>query len=574
MTTTKGQHLIGQTIGSCVLKRILGRGGTSTVYLALNNKGEQVAVKVFMPRSTLDGSMRKSFYERFLQEVEAVSQFNHPNILSIYAYGEHKGMPYIVMPYMAGGTLSEHVQQHGPLPLQEAQLYLEQIAGALDYAHENNCVHCDVKPANILLDTAGNITLSDFGTARLLQAEGKASTPKSAKKNSAETLMGTPDYVSPEQALGETLDGRSDIYSLGATLYALLTGNPPFQADTPIALTLMHVNEAPTPVGLFRADVTSQIDFVMSKALAKWPDERYQTAGSFAGAFKQAISESEGKPRSSSGSFGENKARSGEVVTLASTSSGELNVVQRVVPIKLRPARSFRPWRTSLLVGLVVVLVLACLVTALFIRNINASIAHTQGTNSHLVSAGTPDAFDALSDQANWPQSSTFLLQKGIYSIDNILPPSVPAIVFYQDHNYGNFRIQVTALEVSAVLNGGDYYGLAFRAPLDQSRYYLFEITTWGHGQFVFLRYDGGTNWNALASGSLADFNLKAGSPNTLSVEARDDTFTLSLNGKITGKPVRDHSKKGLTVGKIGLIVEEHGAKVRFSHLYITELVS
>ncbi len=576
MTTTKGQHLIGQTIGSCVLERILGRGGTSTVYLAHSiaptNEGEQVAVKVFLPRSTLDGQMRKSFYQRFLKEARAVSQLDHPHILSVYAYGEHEGMPYIVMPYMAGGTLGEYIQQHGPLSLQEALRYVEQIADALDYAHQHNCVHCDVKPANILLDMAGNAALSDFGTVHLLQVEEEANASTQAgKKGGGETLMGTPDYVSPEQALGEPLDGRTDIYSLGASLYALLTGDPPFQADTPIALTLMHVNEAPTPIGLFRADVTAQIDYVMSKALAKWPDERYQTAGSFAAAFREAVHEAEGKGKGASGWTREEKRKSGEVAVLSSADVSSPGVVQKVVPV--RPGLSRLPiWRTGLLAGLVIALLVACLVTALFIRNINASASRPQNASGHPAPTRTTGPADMFADRANWPQSNMFLLQDGTYSIENALRPAAPAVVFYQDHNYGDFRIQVTAREINAVLNGGDYYGLAFRAPLDQSHYYLFEITTWEQGQYVFLRYDGGTSWSALASGSLAGFNVEAHTPITLSVEARGDTFALAINGKATGSAISDHSKKGLATGEIGLSVEEQGARVEFSHLYITEL--
>src|SRR6202035_2921770 len=134
VTTTRGQHLIGKEIGSCILERLLGYGGSSAVFLARSlTSEEQVAVKVFLPRSTLDGQMRRSFYQRFLREAEAASQLDHPHILTVFAYGEHEGMPYIVMPYMAGGTLSEYIQQHGPLALAEALRYLEQIAAALDY---------------------------------------------------------------------------------------------------------------------------------------------------------------------------------------------------------------------------------------------------------------------------------------------------------------------------------------------------------------------------------------------------------------------------------------------------------
>src|SRR5579859_5643776 len=129
MAMSRGQHLIGQEIGSCILEKLLGYGGSSAVFLAQNRStAEKVAVKVFLPRSTMDKQMQRNFYQRFLREAQAASELDHPNILSIFSYGEHDGLPYIVMPYMPGGTLSEYVAKHGPLSLSEAQEYLEQIS--------------------------------------------------------------------------------------------------------------------------------------------------------------------------------------------------------------------------------------------------------------------------------------------------------------------------------------------------------------------------------------------------------------------------------------------------------------
>src|SRR6266487_7129321 len=198
VSTTRGQQLIGQEIGSCILEKQLGHGGSSAVFLAQSRlSDEKVAVKVFLPRSTMDKQTQKNFYRRFLREAQAASELDHPNILSIYAYGEHNGLPYIVMPYMPGGTLSEYIAKHGSLSLREAQQYLAQISSALDYAHEHGRVHCDVKPANILLDNQGHVVLSDFGIVRSMQPDTE-STLQSIK--SSEILMGTPDYISPEQA--------------------------------------------------------------------------------------------------------------------------------------------------------------------------------------------------------------------------------------------------------------------------------------------------------------------------------------------------------------------------------------
>ncbi len=263
MSTNRGQHLIGQVIGSYILEKLLGYGGSSAVFLAQNRlTNEKVAVKVFLPRSTMDKQAQKNFYQRFLREAEATSELDHPNILSIYSYGQHNGLPYIVMSYMSGGTLSEYVTRHGPLPLSQAEQYLEQIASALDYAHENGRVHCDVKPANILLESLDHVVLSDFGIVQLIQPNGQNAEPS---MKSPDTLMGTPDYISPEQALGEPLDGRSDVYSLAVTLFFLLAGRPPFQADSSITMALMHVHDTPPPLSAFRSDITSLAQLLLKQ---------------------------------------------------------------------------------------------------------------------------------------------------------------------------------------------------------------------------------------------------------------------------------------------------------------------
>src|SRR5712691_3993491 len=190
MSTNRGQHLIGQVIGSYILEKPLGYGGSSAVFLAQNRLTyEKVAVKVFLPRSTMDKQAQKNFYQRFLREAEATSELDHPNILSIYSYGQYNGLPYIVMPYMSGGTLSEYVTRYGPLSLSQAQQYFEHIASALDYAHENGRVHCDVKPANILLDSNDQVVLSDFGIVQLMRPDGKSA---ESSMKSPDTLMGTP----------------------------------------------------------------------------------------------------------------------------------------------------------------------------------------------------------------------------------------------------------------------------------------------------------------------------------------------------------------------------------------------
>ncbi|HZU67164.1 MAG TPA: serine/threonine-protein kinase [Ktedonobacteraceae bacterium] len=555
MTTTRGQHLLGKKVASYVLEQLLGYGGSSAVYLAQSPaSGEKVAVKVFLPRSTMDVQMQKNFYRRFLLEAEAASKLEHPYILSIYSYGQDHGLPYIVMPYMPGGTLSEYVRKHGPLSLREAQRYLEQIASALDYAHEQGCVHCDVKPANILLDGAGNAMLSDFGIARLMQPDAPA-VEKSAKPT--EGLMGTPDYISPEQALGQQLDGRSDIYSLGVTLFYLLAGRPPFKAESSIAMALLHVHEAPPPLGLFRADITPEIDNVIGKALAKWPEERYQTAGEFREAFDKAIASIDTVEYSAYLAGDSGKSRPPSVI------------LRPVAQIRQSSSLASRFSRTMLVA--IVLIPLLLLSGATF--GIVKLLTHAQ-TYPQVVPTGgtvTPSSIDILAgNQDDWQKSKTYFFnESGQYTILNTSKKDV-ALALYANHQYSDFRLSVTVSEIRSQQNGFDFYGLVFRASVDQSHYYLFDVGTAGDGQYTFYRYDG--QWHVLASGPAPSLHTGLGQHNVLVVVAKGDTFSFFINGKPVGKPVVDHSQAALSEGEVGLCVENDNSEVVFSHMYVTQL--
>jgi serine/threonine protein kinase len=553
VTTTRGQHLIGKQIGSYVLERLLGYGGSSAVFLAQDSStDEKVAVKVFMPRSTMDVQMQKNFYHRFLREAEAASKLDHPHILSIYSYGQDHGLPYIVMPYMPGGTLSEYVQKHGPLSLTGAEHFLGQIASALDYAHEQGCVHCDVKPANILLDGAGNAMLLDFGIARLMQPE---ETTVQQSMKSPETLMGTPDYISPEQALGQPLDGRSDIYSLAVTLFFLLAGSPPFKADSSIAMALLHVHETPPPLGLMRADITPQIDQVVGKALAKWPEERYQTAGAFRDAFAEAVASAE-----SSETF---NAASSNFLSASSVIRKPLNALRPVVQIKPVLARSVKLSRTTLAILLLLPLLFVSGATVGIIKFLTRSPASPTVTVS-------PSSYDILTkDSDNWQQSKTYYFSNGQYNIRNTSAKSV-ALAFYDNHEYSNFRLSVTLSEIRSLKNGADYSGVVFRASADQSHYYLFDVDASGGGGYTFYRFDG--QWQVLAAGQTASFLPGLRQHNVLTVMAKGNTFSFFINGKAIGKAVTDGSKFALSRGEIGLCVEESSSEVGFSHMYVTPL--
>ncbi|HKV57846.1 MAG TPA: protein kinase [Ktedonobacteraceae bacterium] len=556
MSTTRGQHLLGKEIGDCLLEKLIGYGGSSAVFLAQpRTSAQKVAIKVFLPRSTMDTQAQKGFYRRFLREARAASDLNHPHILSVYSYGEHQGLPYIIMPYLPGGTLSDHVKREGPLSLRVAQSYLRQIAEALDYAHQCGCVHCDVKPANILLDDNGQVVLSDFGIVRLL--EGTSLTAQQSMK-SPEILMGTPDYISPEQALGEPLDGRSDIYSLAVTLFFLLAGEPPFKSDSSIAMALMHVHEKSPLLGLQRADVTPRIDEVIGTALAKWPEERYQTACAFSDAFSEAVSHAGNIDRVAFVNRAPNKKLLGKA-----RENGHIPLLEpevRVKPVSARPAlRS----RTTLLLLVLSVLVIAAITTGFIL---NATIHAGPKVPGTPVTPGG----DALNgNHSAWLSSSTFFFDHtGRYHIVNKSTQTL-AIALDGSNQFANFRLTVTANQIAGPHDNGDFYGVVIRSALDQSHYYLFEICPF-NGQYAFSRFDG--SYHYLGNGTVPSLNTAAGQSNTISATITANSFTFSVNGTLVHKAFKDPLSAPFKTGEVGLSVEENNVEVAFSNMTIMQL--
>ncbi len=560
MTTNRGQHLIGQVIGSYILEKLLGYGGSSAVFLAQNRlTNEKVAVKVFLPRSTMDKQAQKNFYQRFLREAEATSELDHPNILSIYSYGQHNGLPYIVMSYMSGGTLSEYVTRHGPLPLSQAEQYLEQIASALDYAHENGRVHCDVKPANILLESLDHVVLSDFGIVQLIQPNGQNAEPS---MKSPDTLMGTPDYISPEQALGEPLDGRSDVYSLAVTLFFLLAGRPPFQADSSITMALMHVHDTPPPLSAFRSDITPQIDRVIAKALSKWPEDRYQTAGKFSAAFAEAVANADYYILTDS-----------EAKIKAIVSAG--GVKKAKAPFK--PMAPVKPtWKDSnklRRIALPLILLLAVIIGSVLSVNIVNIVNKFTNTNHHAQPAPANSSTDYLADRNEWlvePIGSNYFFQGVQYHIQSKQPTDFSMALYdFGNTQFTNFRITVTTSEIHGVHNNGDYYGIVLRSSVNVQHYYLFEITPSDGGQYGFWRSD---RQLPLKSDKAPSIISNFGQSNVIAIVVKGNSFTFYVNNKQLGKPVIDTSNQLLSSGAIGLSVEGQNTEVAFSQLHIDRL--
>ncbi|OZD73276.1 serine/threonine protein kinase [Rhodococcus sp. 05-340-1] len=254
------------------LGEILGFGGMSEVHLARDTRLDRdVAIKVLRADLARD----PTFYLRFRREAQNAAALNHPAIVAVYDTGEAETeagpLPFIVMEYVDGDTLRDIVRAEGPMAPRRAMEVIADVCAALDFSHRNGIVHRDVKPANIMINNAGAVKVMDFGIARAIADSSSPMTQTAA-------VIGTAQYLSPEQARGEQVDARSDVYSLGCVLFEILTGEPPFKGDSPVAVAYQHVREDPQLPSLVNDTVPRELDSIILKAMAKNPANRYQSA--------------------------------------------------------------------------------------------------------------------------------------------------------------------------------------------------------------------------------------------------------------------------------------------------------
>ncbi|MBO0784054.1 MAG: serine/threonine protein kinase, partial [Ktedonobacteraceae bacterium] len=268
--------LEGTTLGHHRLKRLIGRGGMATVYLGVDEHlRREVAIKVVHQG-------HDEHFQRFQREAETIGPLTHEHILPVFEYGQQGPWHYLVMPYMRHGTLDDRLRKSGPLGQREAGLILEQIASALQFAHDRGILHRDIKPSNILLRDDSYAYLADFGIAKAQQQESHLT--------QTGFFMGTPGYIAPEVA-DEPASPRSDTYALGVVLYQMLTGRLPFQGDTPTATLLKQMQEAPPRPSSLNPAIPPALDAVVLRALERDPRRRFQKPQALATAYKQAIEE-------------------------------------------------------------------------------------------------------------------------------------------------------------------------------------------------------------------------------------------------------------------------------------------
>ena len=308
------------------LEEKIGSGGMSTVYRAFDPTLERwVAIKL-MHR---DISEDPDQLERFRREARTVARLSHPHVVTVIDFGEDGGTPYIVLEYVEGETLKERIRRMGRLPVAEAVAYAIEIGRALSAAHAERLVHRDVKPQNVLIDMEGRGKVTDFGIARSLEAHGLTATGR---------VLGTTDYVSPEQALGQEVTEQSDVYSLGIVLYEMLTGEVPFKAESQVAVAMKHVKEPVPDVQRRRPEVSASLAAVVERATAKETENRYATVEEMVHELEQVL--------------GIEVARTGET-------SGEATAVLRALPedtVDFVPARLRNPRRWLLTVLAVLLL--------------------------------------------------------------------------------------------------------------------------------------------------------------------------------------------------------------------------
>lgn len=531
------KEILNQYLERYEIDQRIGSGGMARVYRGYDTSlNRMVAIKVLYEHL----SQETSFRERFEREAQLVARLNHPNIVQVYDFNMiprgDELIYYMVMSYIPGQTLQEILDSHWAreqmLPHDRVLEIIEDMADALDYAHERGMVHRDVKPANILFDDRDRAVLTDFGIARMAQSSGLTQEGNT---------VGTPMYMSPEQATGDLIDSRSDIYGLGIILYEMLTGRPPFTDDGGLSVLLKHLN-APVPSlqGRVQMPNTSTdllaLEAVVFKGLAKLPEDRYQTAKEFAEDLRCALS---GQPVQAVLSGSTRELSTGPLAAV------KLEVLSADL---MAPTKSRSLFRSPLLlfIGGLVIVTAVIVFGFLSDQQSAASGPVDMGLSESMTDAiyftGTFDSDDILVDY--WPQGMFNLVTReitddGFYRINSDLADTAVATPFEDASNYTDISIQMVGVleEGSSPASG---YGLIFRYQ-DENNYNVFAVD--GTGRFsIWVREDGvwrelrGTEENWTTNPAV----VRIGEMNLLSMEISGDEISAFVNGEWVASIVDD----------------------------------
>lgn len=613
-------NLYGETLGTCTLERQIGRGGMGTVYLARQLRPRRsVAVKVLQPGTALNEKAQSDFLTRFRREADAIAALDHINIMPVYEYGEQDQLAYLVMPYVSGGTLRQVLNKRGTLPLSDALPIIEQTAAALDYAHERSIVHRDIKPGNILFHADGRLLLADFGLAKVLSettqmmavVPPEETTEKTAllvedddtlssSSLSESALIGTPEYLSPEQALGQAIDGRTDVYSLGIVLFQMLTGEVPFVGSTPLATILLHTQAEPPSISAAVPTISPEVEAVIMRAMAKDPAQRYATAGDFARALRIAMEGDEAEqifgpflsrktPVLSSQSPLNNdtlpdiaQVMAAEQTTAQESPlpSAEVATTPRLLPQPGKPGVG----RSRLLVAFCSLLILVLISGGAF-AYLNRSLAGSRPVQAHItktpqptskptVQAAVPTPMIAAGSNIYWSPLlySTCNQANGSWTKDsNAIVTCSPAATELTNKLTSGQRI-LAGMFLSTLPGGGSPPGdyllqvVAVPKPGSQGQFGVFfrnqTVPATGqsvlhHGTYAFLIDPTDHTWNATAyndaTGALTvltsnPVTVPLTGPLTIDILVKGNTFSLYLNGQHQGGAIDSTYASG-TIG-------------------------
>jgi len=364
------------------LEEQIGSGGMSTVYRAYDTTLERwVAIKL-MHRDISDDADQ---LERFRREARAVARLNHPHVVTVIDFGEDDGRPYIVLEFVEGETLKQRIRRMGRLPVGEAVAYAIEIGRALSAAHAERLVHRDVKPQNVLIDQEGRAKVTDFGIARSLEAHGLTATGR---------VLGTTDYVSPEQALGHEVTVQSDVYSLGVVLYEMLIGEPPFKAESQVAVAMKHVQQPMPDVQRLRPDVSSALAAVVDRAAAKELQNRYAGADDLVHDLEQVLAIEAARAG----------VTTGEATAVLQTLPGETN---EFAPLRLRRPRR---WLLSIVAVLVLTAGVVGYLATRTERGPTGATSAVGGLQSVNLASDAADDYDPQGDDQESPEATQFVI--------------------------------------------------------------------------------------------------------------------------------------------------------------------
>jgi len=510
-----------EKIGRYEIRSELGRGGMATVYRAFDPSFDrEVAIKV-LPKEFLHDP---AFQERFKREIKIIAALEHPAIVPVYDAGEEDGVPYFVMRFMPGGSLTNQIDR-GKFSMEDAARIIERLASALAYAHKKGIIHRDLKPDNILFDNNGDAYISDFGVASFVSSN------TGITGNSA---IGTPAYMSPEQAQGEKVDSRSDIYGLGVIIFQMLSGQQPYKADTPMGVALKQITDPVPDILKVNPDLPQETDTVIKTAMAKKKEDRYPSATELAKAFEQVAN-----PESQAG---------------ASSSSNR---------------------RVMIFAGIAVFGILAILLIAVvgfFIlrgrsapsqsaANITATATTAPSTEATSVPATEAAASTSFTENfsnglSNWPQFTTsgnptdISVKAANNALEfNLAGDNDETYLYYSAHTYDNVRIDMSAENLSQ--NVANVF-IVCRYDENQG-WYEFNIGSDGFYEILYRSWNknkNGASFAVLFNGATNKI-LTGKNTNQYSATCADRTLALTVNGVEVRKIV--DNRFALTSGNVAI---------------------